>query len=194
MASEILEREQATLDPEKLNAFMGKMLGDMGAAISGSLVILGERLGLYAALQTHGPATSIDLADANGLKSVNDTLGHAEGDRFLRLIARCLVIEFARLPGSLVARVGGDEFCVVVVGPPVATVLSVATGMVRASYRVGLGGGVACGVAAAGTLLTGPMRSPTELFQAADRAQYAAKRLGARYAVPAGEEPDIRTA
>jgi hypothetical protein len=38
------------------------------------------------------------------------------------------------------------------------------------------------------------MRSPTELFQAADRAQYAAKRLGARYAVPAGEEPDIRTA
>jgi SAM-dependent methyltransferase len=67
MASEILQREQATLDPEKLNAFMGKMVGDMGAAISGSLVILGERLGLYAALQAHGPATSIELADATGL-------------------------------------------------------------------------------------------------------------------------------
>jgi diguanylate cyclase (GGDEF)-like protein len=146
-------------------------------------------------LARHGTQeVCVVLADANGLKSVNDTLGHAEGDRFLRLIARCLVIEFARLPGSLVARVGGDEFCVVVVGPPMETVLSVATGMVRASYRLGLGGGVACGVAAAGSLLTGPMRSPTELFQAADRAQYAAKRLGARYAVPAGEEPDIRTA
>jgi SAM-dependent methyltransferase len=67
MASETLEREAAQADPEKLNAFMGKMLGDMGAAISGSLVILGERLGLYKALQAHGPATSIELADATGL-------------------------------------------------------------------------------------------------------------------------------
>ena len=67
MASETLEREQAALDPEKLNAFMGKMVGDMGAAISGALVILGDRLGLYAALRAHGPATSMELADATGL-------------------------------------------------------------------------------------------------------------------------------
>jgi SAM-dependent methyltransferase len=67
MASEILEREPAAVDPEKLNAFMGKMVGDMGAAISGSLVILGDRLGLYTALQSHGPATSFELADATGL-------------------------------------------------------------------------------------------------------------------------------
>jgi SAM-dependent methyltransferase len=67
MASEILEREPAVVDPEKLNAFMGKMVGDMGAAISGSLVILGDRLGLYTALRDHGPATSIELADATGL-------------------------------------------------------------------------------------------------------------------------------
>ena len=32
MASEVLDREQASLDSEKLNAFMGKMVGDMGAA------------------------------------------------------------------------------------------------------------------------------------------------------------------
>lgn len=67
MASETLERQPAAIDPDKLNAFMGKMVGDMGAAMSGSLVILGERLGLYTALQAHGPATSIELADATGL-------------------------------------------------------------------------------------------------------------------------------
>jgi SAM-dependent methyltransferase len=67
MASETLEREPTAVDPDKLNAFMGKMVGDMGAAISGSLVILGDRLGLYAALRDHGPATSIELADATGL-------------------------------------------------------------------------------------------------------------------------------
>jgi len=67
MASEILEPKPAAVDPDKLNAFMGKMVGEMGAAMSASLVILGERLGLYKALQAHGPADSVALADATGL-------------------------------------------------------------------------------------------------------------------------------
>jgi diguanylate cyclase (GGDEF)-like protein len=146
-------------------------------------------------LAKHGSQqVCIVLADANGLKSVNDTHGHAEGDRFLRLIARCLVQEFARLPGSLVARVGGDEFCVVVVGPAIETVLAVATNMVRATHQLGIGGGVACGVAAANPSVPGTRLSTTEIFQTADRAQYKAKRLGARYAVPADEVPVIRSA
>ncbi|MFL5297952.1 MAG: class I SAM-dependent methyltransferase [Phenylobacterium sp.] len=67
MASEILEREQASVDPDRLNAFMGKMVGDMGACISGALVILGDRLGIYRALAAMGPATPIELADRTGL-------------------------------------------------------------------------------------------------------------------------------
>ena len=64
MASETLDRAATAPDPEKLNAFMGKMVGDMGACVSGALVILGDRLGLYKALAAQGPATSVDLADA----------------------------------------------------------------------------------------------------------------------------------
>ena len=67
MASETLERDPAAVDPDRLNAFMGKMVGDMGAAMSAALVILGEHLGLYRALAEHGPANSIELADATGL-------------------------------------------------------------------------------------------------------------------------------
>ena len=67
MASETLERERTAVDPEKLNAFMGKMVGEMGAAMSASLVVLGERLGLYQALAAHGPVNSIELADATKL-------------------------------------------------------------------------------------------------------------------------------
>ncbi len=128
---------------------------------------------------------SVVLADANGLKQVNDSLGHAEGDRYLRLIARCLVRQFARLPGSLVARVGGDEFCVVVVGHPAGTVLGVASAMVEATYRLEIGDGVACGVATADRSGSGRHVSTSELFQSADRAQYVAKRRGARAAVAA---------
>jgi SAM-dependent methyltransferase len=54
-------------DPQKLEQFMHKMVGDMGAAMSGSLVITGTKLGLYKALAEIGPATSAELAKHLGL-------------------------------------------------------------------------------------------------------------------------------
>ncbi|MBQ1543813.1 SAM-dependent methyltransferase [Caulobacter sp. CCUG 60055] len=53
-------------DPQKLEAFMGKMVGDMGAAISAALVVVGDRLGLYRALAELGPATPAELAARAG--------------------------------------------------------------------------------------------------------------------------------
>ena len=58
---------QSAVDETKLHAFMGKMVGDMGAAVSGALVVLGDHLGLYKALAAHGPANSVDLARATKL-------------------------------------------------------------------------------------------------------------------------------
>ena len=58
---------QPVLDPDKLQAFMGKMVGDMGAAMSGALVITGAKLGLYRELAAMGPATSGELAERCGL-------------------------------------------------------------------------------------------------------------------------------
>lgn len=55
------------IDEAKLHNFMGKMVGDMGAAMSGALVIVGAKLGLYKALAEIGPATSTALADRTGL-------------------------------------------------------------------------------------------------------------------------------
>ena len=54
-------------DPAKLEQFMHKMVGDMGAALSGSLVITGVKLGLYNKLAQIGPASSRELADALNL-------------------------------------------------------------------------------------------------------------------------------
>src|SRR6476620_9492782 len=55
------------INMDKLQAFMGRMLNDLGAAATGSLVILGDRLGLYEALWKHGPCTSEQFAKATGL-------------------------------------------------------------------------------------------------------------------------------
>jgi diguanylate cyclase (GGDEF)-like protein len=52
----------------------------------------------------------IDLDRSTGLKQVNDTLGHAVGDRLLQVVAHRLAHSVR--PGDVVARLGGDEFAV----------------------------------------------------------------------------------
>jgi SAM-dependent methyltransferase len=55
------------VDPEKLNQFVGKFLGDVGAAIHGPAILIGEQLGLYKALAAGGPLSSDGLAEKAGI-------------------------------------------------------------------------------------------------------------------------------
>jgi SAM-dependent methyltransferase len=55
-------REAAMVDETKLNQFIGKILGDLGGALSVPLVRMGDKLGLYKALNEQGPMTSGELA------------------------------------------------------------------------------------------------------------------------------------
>lgn len=54
------------INEEKLQEFMGKMVNEMGAAANGSLIVLGDRLGLYKTLANEGPMTSAQLAQSTG--------------------------------------------------------------------------------------------------------------------------------
>ncbi|HEV2990763.1 MAG TPA: class I SAM-dependent methyltransferase [Candidatus Angelobacter sp.] len=49
------------LDMDKLNAFLGQFVGDLGAAVHAGMVVIGEKLGLYKALAA-GAVTSAELA------------------------------------------------------------------------------------------------------------------------------------
>lgn len=51
-----------SVNEEKLHQFMGKMVGDMGAAVSAVLVTIGDKLGLYKVLASDGPMSSTELA------------------------------------------------------------------------------------------------------------------------------------
>ena len=54
--------EAGQINPEKLESFLGKVVADFGAALSSSLVYIGQKLGLYKALAEGGPATPAELA------------------------------------------------------------------------------------------------------------------------------------
>lgn len=68
----------AAIDHDKLQAFMGKIVGDMGAALSGALLVIGDRLGLYKALAEHGPLDATGLAGRTGTdeRMVREWLSH----------------------------------------------------------------------------------------------------------------------
>lgn len=74
-----------------------------------------HRIELAARRGEHVAALVIDV---DGLKQVNDTLGHAQGSRLIRDVATILAAT-ARA-SDLVARLGGDEFAVLLSGPPEA--------------------------------------------------------------------------
>jgi len=55
-----------SIDEKKLNDFLGKVVGDVGAAMSAALVVIGDKLGLYKAMVEAGPVTPADLARRTG--------------------------------------------------------------------------------------------------------------------------------
>lgn len=65
------------LDEAKLNAFLGKAVGDLGAAMSATLMLVGDRLGLYKALAKEA-LTSAELAQRTGTheRYVREWLGN----------------------------------------------------------------------------------------------------------------------
>jgi len=57
----------AAPDADKLNALLGKLVGDLGAAAGAALVLLGDRLGIYKAMADGKAVTPDDLAAKTGL-------------------------------------------------------------------------------------------------------------------------------
>lgn len=148
---------------------------------------------LDEAIELHrvdGSVVSLVVCDLNGLKRVNDTHGHAVGDRLLERFGSVLSLCGAMVPGALVARLGGDEFCLLSVGPPSDEVVRAADELCVRAGELELGEGVACGVASTGDPI-GEVRSARRLFRLADAAQYRAKAARSQKPVVAGRDGTV---
>lgn len=122
--------------------------------------------------------TFVDLDD---LKHINDTFGHAEGNR--ALVESADVLRSCFRQSDLIARFGGDEFAALAIGGTEAdervtrTRLRDALAAVNAeadrSYRLSFSVGTAWSA-------PGPERPLAEMLEEADRSMYKAKRRTAR--------------
>lgn len=122
---------------------------------------------------------SLFLIDVDFLKEANDRLGHAGGDALLRKVGLALSRIAERLPDAQVARIGGDEFALIVSGAPAldsAVIDGISDLQGERWQHLNLNHTI--------SLSVGSARFPEDadefdlLYQNADLALYNAKRLG----------------
>lgn len=147
--------------------------------------LLGERVQELLATRVAGANAVVLFLDLDNFKVVNDSMGHAAGDRLLIAVADrlrdCIRDE------DLVARLGGDEFAVLLTdGPNLGHAVAVTNRVLDAlklsfhldGQEISIGGSI--GIAAARPDTHGP----DELLRNADVAMYTAKGDGkGRFAV-----------
>ncbi|MFI2619053.1 putative bifunctional diguanylate cyclase/phosphodiesterase [Streptomyces sp. NPDC018584] len=132
--------------------------------------------------------------DLDGFKTVNDSLGHAAGDRLLVEVADRLQ-SCATAPGEMVARLGGDEFVALTTGPDTETEVDELAGRIMnalsAPIRVD---GRELTVRGSIGIVEGPAgeRGAAEVLRSADITMYRAKSAGGNRYEVADPEADAR--
>jgi diguanylate cyclase (GGDEF)-like protein len=190
------EREQAARDRKALHeqnqAFQAQQKNLSKLTVTDALTQLANRRHFESQLALEikrlsrtGEGLTMLVLDVDDFKKLNDTLGHAAGDEFLKQIARILR-ETVRAT-DLVARYGGEEFVVVasdtsleggvVLGEKIRTAVAEASFIVDATMRPRRAT-ISVGVAAF-------RGSQTDLFNSADAALYEAKSSGKNCVVAA---------
>ncbi len=123
------------------------------------------------------------IIDIDNFKIFNDFYGHAAGDACLQTVARCLRDQL-RGTSDLIARLGGEEFAVLLPDLPVETCGDIAERLRAAIASLEL---PHCGIGPSGlvtvsagvaTAAAHELATPDALFAAADCALYAAKQCG----------------
>ena len=131
----------------------------------------------------HNQPLALLALDLDGFKGVNDNHGHAAGDKVLQTVAH-RVLQTIRA-SDIAARIGGDEFILLLVGVDTAQTLDTANRIIRMLSEPYAGVDVVVSASVGIALFPTSGTTLKALEAAADRALYSAKNLGRRRAVVA---------
>ena len=132
--------------------------------------------------------------DLDGFKTINDSLGHAAGDRLLVEVADRLQ-SCATAPGEMVARLGGDEFVALTTGPDTEREVDELAGRIMNALITPVSiDGRDLTVRGSIGIVEGPAgeRGPAEVLRSADITMYRAKSAGGNRFELADPEADAR--
>jgi diguanylate cyclase (GGDEF)-like protein len=124
-----------------------------------------------ATARRNGTGLALLLVDLDGLKAINDARGHDAGDRAILGLSRALEAAVDDMPGAVVGRLGGDEFCALLPAAD-AQAATTAARLVRERLEATPGVAFSSGTARLETTTRGLI----DLLAAADRELYRAKR------------------
>ena len=116
---------------------------------------------------------AVIMCDVDGLKLVNDNLGHAAGDELLIEAGNALSTAAETVANSVTCRIGGDEFCIILDGGGMLSAEPIKNLALQLFAETGPDRSLSCGIA----LATPDVTTPGELLGAADEAQYEQKRI-----------------
>lgn len=123
----------------------------------------------------YGTPGALVLIDVDGLKSVNDTLGHQAGDDVLRHVAGSIRTQLRAT--DIAARIGGDEFAVILPKTGTHEAQAVAQRFVVSLHDTSVDGTLRTSASAGVASIEG-LLSPADVMKRADIALYRAKRAG----------------
>ena len=128
-----------------------------------------------AYVKRYQAAAALVFVDLDEFKPVNDRHGHAAGDAVLRAVSAALQREVRA--SDIVARIGGDEFAVLLWNVTEADALGKAAALEKAIYATPVRWGASTMVvgASAGVAIIGPLDSAADALGRADTAMYARK-------------------
>lgn len=132
---------------------------------------------------SRGRTFAVLYIDLDGFKDLNDTHGHAAGDEMLQRVADCL--RQVTGPDELVARIGGDEFVVMIGDGDALTARTVADEIIAAvsrEYRIADGRVLRVGCSIGFCIAPDQGHEPEVLLARADAALYEVKNQGKGHA------------
>jgi diguanylate cyclase (GGDEF)-like protein len=179
---ELLREAVAAAGPALRRAMAHEELFEMATSdaltgLANRRVFDGHAAAMTARAERHGAALTLMALDLDHFKEINDHLGHAEGDRALIAVARELARQVRR--SDILARMGGDEFAVILPDTTAADAAVLGERLCRAVKGLGIGDGrghtlgVSVGIAQ-----WRPGMSTEDWYRLADENLYRAKAAG----------------